>query len=226
VFFPGGASGKRFPIYVTGGVGAVALHSRTPTGQFGYDPNTIGFETFMAENVGGGLKIFRGGDAPEWGFRIDYRYVIVNSNSDAPAFFAKAKNRAGHRVSSASCIRGSVRAPHISRRTGWGSCGSGSPLECVRYTGFERQGDGRQRAPQFMYVGSFTAKDGGRGEGLSVYQRNLKTQTWTLVQLLKDIADPSFLILDRARRHLYSAHGDGTQVTAYNVDETSGRLTV
>ena len=99
VFFPGGASGKRLPVYVTGGVGAVALHSRTPTGQFGYDPNTIGFETFMAENVGGGLKIFRGGDAPEWGFRIDYRYVIVNSNSDAPAFFAKAKNRAGHRVS-------------------------------------------------------------------------------------------------------------------------------
>jgi hypothetical protein len=99
VFFPGGASGKRLPVYVTGGVGAVALHSRTPTGQFGYDPNTIGFETFTAENVGGGLKIFRGGDAPDWGFRIDYRYVIVNSNSDAPAFFAKAKNRAGHRVS-------------------------------------------------------------------------------------------------------------------------------
>jgi hypothetical protein len=99
VFFPGGTAGKQLPVYVTGGVGAVALHSRTPTGQFGYDPNTIGFETFMAENVGGGLKIFRGADAPEWGFRIDYRYVIVNSNSDAPAFFAKAKNRTGHRVS-------------------------------------------------------------------------------------------------------------------------------
>ena len=99
VFFPGGTSGKQLPVYVTGGVGAVALHSRTPTGQFGYDPNTIGFETFMAENVGGGLKVFRGADAPEWGFRIDYRYVIVNSNSDAPAFFAKAKTRAGHRVS-------------------------------------------------------------------------------------------------------------------------------
>ena len=85
-------------VYVTGGVGAVSLHSRTPTGQFGYDPNTMGFETFIAENVGGGLKIFRGADAPDWGFRIDYRYVIVNSNSDAPAFFAKAKTRGGHRV--------------------------------------------------------------------------------------------------------------------------------
>jgi len=77
-----------------------------------------------------------------------------------------------------------------------------------------------------MYVGSFTQKDGGRGEGLSVYQRDPKSQTWTLIQLLKDFADPSFLILDRARRHLYSAHGDGTQVTAYRVDEGTGRLSV
>ena len=84
----------------------------------------------------------------------------------------------------------------------------------------------RAAAPTFMYVGSFTAKDGGRGEGLSVYQRNLKTQTWTLIQLLKDIADPSFLILDRAGRHVYSAHGDGTQVTAYRIDQGTGRLNV
>ena len=77
-----------------------------------------------------------------------------------------------------------------------------------------------------MYVGSFTAKDGGRGDGLSVYQRDSKTQAWTLIQQLKDFADPSFLILDRARRHLYSAHGDGTQVTAYKIDEATGRLTV
>jgi 6-phosphogluconolactonase (cycloisomerase 2 family) len=81
-------------------------------------------------------------------------------------------------------------------------------------------------APAFMYVGSFTAKDGGRGEGLSVYQRNPKTQTWTLIQQLNDIADPSFLILDRAGRQMYSAHGDGTQVTAYRIDQATGRLNV
>jgi 6-phosphogluconolactonase (cycloisomerase 2 family) len=34
------------------------------------------------------------------------------------------------------------------------------------------------------------------------------------------------LIADRARRHLYSAHGDGTQVTAYRIDEATGRLAV
>ena len=98
VFFPGGTAGTQLPVYVTGGVGAVSLQSRTPTGQFGYDVDKVGFETFVAENVGGGLKIFRGADAPDWGFRIDYRYVIVNANGDAPAFFAKAKTRAGHRL--------------------------------------------------------------------------------------------------------------------------------
>jgi hypothetical protein len=99
VWFPGGASGKRLPYYLTGGVGAVSLQSRQPTGQFGYDVDTVGFETFLAENIGGGVKIFRGGDAPQWGFRIDYRYLIVNANSDAPEFFARTTSRSGHRIS-------------------------------------------------------------------------------------------------------------------------------
>jgi len=99
VFFPGGAAGRRLPVYITGGVGAISLQSRSETRQFGYDVDTKGWQTFLAENIGGGVKIFRGADAPDWGFRADYRYVIVNANSSAPAFFARAKNRGGHRVS-------------------------------------------------------------------------------------------------------------------------------
>jgi hypothetical protein len=99
VWFPNGAAGQRLPFYVTAGAGALSLQSRTTTKQFGYDTATRGFATFLAENVGGGVKIFRGSDAPEWGFRFDYRLLIVNANSDAPAFFARTKNRAGHRVS-------------------------------------------------------------------------------------------------------------------------------
>ena len=98
VFFPGGATGHHLASYVTAGAGAVSLQSRQPTKTFGYDVATVGFETFMAENIGGGVKIFRGTDAPDWGFRIDYRYLIVNANSSAPAFFAQAKNRSGHRL--------------------------------------------------------------------------------------------------------------------------------
>jgi 6-phosphogluconolactonase (cycloisomerase 2 family) len=78
--------------------------------------------------------------------------------------------------------------------------------------------------PAFMYVGSFTAKDGGRGEGLSVFRR--ESAGWTLIQLLKDLADPSYLIVDRQGRFLYSAHGDGTQATAYRIDQETGRLTI
>jgi hypothetical protein len=99
VWFPNGAAGQRMPFYVTAGAGAVSLQSRQPTKPFGYDTETVGFQTFLAENIGGGVKIFRGASAPEWGFRIDYRLLIVNSNGDAPAFFAKTKSRAGHRVS-------------------------------------------------------------------------------------------------------------------------------
>ena len=98
VFFPGGTTGKRAPFYLTGGIGALALAPRVPTKVFGYDVDTVGTQMFIAENIGGGIKLFRGEDAPNWGFRIDYRYLFVNANEDAPAFFAKTTSRGAHRV--------------------------------------------------------------------------------------------------------------------------------
>jgi hypothetical protein len=98
VFFPQGTAGRRVPFYITAGAGALSLQPRVPTTQFGYDVNLIGWQTFITENIGGGIKIFRAADAPNWGFRVDYRYMFVNSNSDAPAFFARSKSRNGHRV--------------------------------------------------------------------------------------------------------------------------------
>ena len=102
LFFPSGTAGKHLPYYVTAGVGALSLQPRLLTKQFGYDVDTTGLQTFIAETIGGGVKIFRE-SAREWGFRIDYRYLIVNANSDAPAFFAKAKSRGGHRVNFGVC---------------------------------------------------------------------------------------------------------------------------
>jgi hypothetical protein len=98
VFFPGGTAGKQLPFYVTAGIGQVLLSPRVPTKVFGYDVDTVGTQTFLAENIGAGVKIFRGADAPNWGFRADYRYLFVNENSDAPAFFARSKSRGAHRV--------------------------------------------------------------------------------------------------------------------------------
>jgi len=98
VFFPGGTTGKQMPFYVTGGIGSTLLSPRVPTKVFGYDVDQVGTQSFITENIGGGIKLFRGSDAPNWGFRVDYRYLIVNENNDAPQFFAQSKGRGGHRI--------------------------------------------------------------------------------------------------------------------------------
>jgi len=93
VIFPGGSHKQLFP-YVTGGIGMLSLISRNSTKQFGITEA----ETFTAENFGGGVKIFRGGDAHNWGFRVDYRYILINKKSDAVPFFGQAKSRRGQRI--------------------------------------------------------------------------------------------------------------------------------
>jgi hypothetical protein len=98
VFFPQGTTGKRVPFYITAGAGALSLQPRVPTKIFGYDKDTVGWQTFTTENIGAGIKIFRAADAPNWGFRIDYRLLFINSKSDAPAFFAHSKSRTGSRI--------------------------------------------------------------------------------------------------------------------------------
>jgi 6-phosphogluconolactonase (cycloisomerase 2 family) len=78
----------------------------------------------------------------------------------------------------------------------------------------------------FAYVGCYTSKDrNGHGEGISVYRVDPASGAWTLVQLVKDVVNPSWLTLDRGGRFLYSAHGDGEEATAFAIDKESGRLT-
>jgi len=81
--------------------------------------------------------------------------------------------------------------------------------------------------PSFAYVGCYTTKErNGRGEGINVYRIDPASGSWTHVQLLKDVVNPSWLTFDQRRRFLYSAHGDGGEATAYQIDEPSGRLTI
>jgi len=93
VFFPGGSS-RRLAGYVTGGVGMLTLYSRTAASRlFGLTDN----ESFLATNLGGGVKIFRRDEYRNWGFRIDYRLMMVNKKSGAVPLFAQSKSRTGHR---------------------------------------------------------------------------------------------------------------------------------
>jgi Outer membrane protein beta-barrel domain len=98
MFFPRGTTGPRLPYYVTAGGGLLNLVSREVTVKLGYNPDLNASEGFTTANIGAGIKIPRRVSAPNWSFRIDYRLVFINSNSDAPAFFAKTKSRKAHRV--------------------------------------------------------------------------------------------------------------------------------
>ena len=61
-------------------------------GILGFDSN-IG--TFWTGNVGGGLKWYQSGG--RWGLRGDYRFEVVQSKDDAPAFFGQDQ-RFGNRI--------------------------------------------------------------------------------------------------------------------------------
>jgi 6-phosphogluconolactonase (cycloisomerase 2 family) len=84
---------------------------------------------------------------------------------------------------------------------------------------------GTRTVPKFAYVGCYTTKErNGRGEGINVYRIDAATGAWTHVQLLRDLVNPSWLELDRRQRVIYAAHGDGEVVTAFAIDEPTGRL--
>ena len=80
-------------------------------------------------------------------------------------------------------------------------------------------------AAMFVYVGCYTTKQrNARGEGINVYKMDRASGTWTHVQLVKDLVNPSWLTLDRQQRFLYSAHGDGEVATAFSIDSATGQL--
>ena len=86
---------------------------------------------------------------------------------------------------------------------------------------------GARPVPQFAYVGCYTTKErNGRGEGVNLYRIDAATGAWTHVHLVRDLVNPSWLELDRQKRIIYSAHGAGEVVTAFGIDEQTGRLTV
>jgi hypothetical protein len=73
--------------YATGGIGGLTMFN---TATLGVANN----ETFLTGNVGGGIKWYAN---HRWGLRGDYRFVMVRSTDNAPAFFGQ-EIRYGHRV--------------------------------------------------------------------------------------------------------------------------------
>ena len=76
------------------------------------------------------------------------------------------------------------------------------------------------------YVGARTTKErGARGNGLNVYNVDAKSGLWTHIQLVADLINPSFLAFDRSREFLYAVHGDLSDISAFAIDRSTGKLT-
>lgn len=77
----------------------------------------------------------------------------------------------------------------------------------------------------FAYVGSRTTRErNARGDGISVFAVDQEQGRLTLVQLVDDLVNPSFLALNRRGDRLYAVHGDRSEVSAFRVDPGNGQL--
>ncbi|HXZ37616.1 MAG TPA: lactonase family protein [Thermodesulfobacteriota bacterium] len=81
--------------------------------------------------------------------------------------------------------------------------------------------------PVFAYVGCRTTKErNARGEGINVYRVDPSSGSWTHVQLVGNLVNPSFLAFDRRQNFLYSVHGDFSEVSSFKVNRQTGELTL
>jgi len=89
----------------------------------------------------------------------------------------------------------------------------------------EAQPRARGATALFAYVGAFTTPDRkGHGGGINVHRIDPAAGAWSHVQLL-ELANPSFLALDRTQRFLYAVHADLDEVSTYAIDKQTGRIT-
>jgi len=79
----------------------------------------------------------------------------------------------------------------------------------------------------YAYVGCYTTEQRhARGDGIHVYRMDQQTGAWSHIQHVGNLVNPSFLILSRDQRFLYSVHGDEAYATAFAVDQSTGFLTM
>lgn len=77
----------------------------------------------------------------------------------------------------------------------------------------------------FAYVGSRTTRARqARGDGISVFKCDPSTGQLSLVQVVGELVNPSFLARNKAGDRLYAVHGDCEDISAFKIDATSGRL--
>jgi len=84
-----------------------------------------------------------------------------------------------------------------------------------------------ERRVSHAYVGCYTTTARyARGDGIHAYRVDAVTGAWSHVQRLENLTNPSFLLLSRDQRYLYSVHGDEAYASSFSVDPESGLLTL
>lgn len=77
----------------------------------------------------------------------------------------------------------------------------------------------------FAYVGSRTTRERqARGDGITVCRFDPTSGSLEPIQVVADLVNPSFLLLNHSGDVLYTVHGDQQEVSAFQVDRTNGRL--
>lgn len=78
----------------------------------------------------------------------------------------------------------------------------------------------------YAYVGSRTTRErNARGDGISIFKVDAAHGTLELVDIARDLVNPSFLALNATGEFLYTVHGDESEVSAFRVDRGTGLLT-
>ncbi|CAB3776542.1 lactonase family protein [Paraburkholderia caffeinilytica] len=79
----------------------------------------------------------------------------------------------------------------------------------------------------YIYVGCRTTRErNARGRGISIYAVDPANQRWELTDICLASENPSFLTLNARQDVLYAVHGDGSELSSYHVDHSSGRLSL
>jgi len=77
---------------------------------------------------------------------------------------------------------------------------------------------------RFAYVGCRTSRErNARGDGIGVYRIG-GDGSWTRIQLVDGLVNPSYLAFDRTGQILFAAHGDTTEASAFHIDRATGTL--
>jgi 6-phosphogluconolactonase len=84
--------------------------------------------------------------------------------------------------------------------------------------------EGNLPRSSFAYVGAYTTMFNAHGEGLTAFEIDHVSGEWKQIQVLKDVADPSFLALGK-NGVLYAVHEGLAQISSFAIDPASGKLT-